>query len=177
MKKRVIRNAHDAYWFLKDHPKFNVPERTEIDEDEIEEAKQEGFKVTVDQSGKAYRIWPKIIRHALDCNLDIFYTKVNHPTRGRVDKDASKNKYVECWLEFGPIYYGYAYSGCETPLSEWDDTTMLLHSHDTDLDTGAPTFDEALVKLAKLVLKHYGDYEDKHSQREVLKKLIAVSKA
>ena len=162
MKKRVIRNAYDAYWFLYYHPKFNVPERTEIDPEQADELKKAKVKLVTDPCGKMYRMWPDVLRHALDCNLDIFYAKVNHPTHGRVDDDNSKNKYVEVWMEFGPIYYGYAASGCETPLADWDDTTMLLHSHDINLDTGAPTFDEALVKLAKLVLKHYGDYAKKN---------------
>ena len=41
----------------------------------------------------------------------------------------------------------------------------LVHYHDWKLDCGAPTFDEAIVKLANLVLKEYGDYiedEDKN---------------
>ena len=43
-------------------------------------------------------------------------------------------------------------------MGDWDTETMLQTIHDIRLDTGAPTFDEALVKLAKLVKKHYGDY-------------------
>jgi hypothetical protein len=160
MKKRVIRNAYDAWWFLYSHPKLNTQERTEVEPEQVEELKKQGVVVITDPCGKSYRYW-ELTRHALDCNLDIFYAKVNHPKRGRVDKDMSKNKYVEVWLEFGPIYYGFAYSGGTEPMAEWDDTTMLLHSHDPNLDTGAPTFDEALVKLAKLVLKHYGDYPSK----------------
>ena len=33
-----------------------------------------------------------------------------------------------------------------------------MNYHDTKLDCGAPTFDEALVKLARLVKRHYGDF-------------------
>ena len=40
-------------------------------------------------------------REAMDCNLDIFYTKVDE--RRRVNDDKSKNVNVECWLEFETI--------------------------------------------------------------------------
>lgn len=165
-KKRVIRNAWDAYWFLYEHPKMNVQERSEVTPDQIEELKKEGVTLVTDPSGKVYRIWHHIFKHAMECNLDIFYTKVNRPTRGRVDKDVSKNKYVECWLEFGPIYYGYSFSGTDKPMAAWDDTTMLHHSHDYRLDTGGRTFDEGLIRLAKNVMKFYGDYDEKRAEDE-----------
>lgn len=162
MKKHVIRNAHDSWWFLYNHPKFSVPTRTEIPPEyveglkEIEGLKGAGVELFTEASGKSYRMWPQVPIHALHCNLDIFYTKVN--ARRRVDKDKAKNTNVECWLEFGPIQYGYAYSCTDTPMDEYDTETILHHIHDINLDTGAPTFDEALVKLARLVKKHYGDY-------------------
>lgn len=84
-------------------------------------------------------------RDALDTNLDIFYSKVNE--HGRVDDDATKNTNVECWLEFGPLKQQVS-----------DGNLDMAHFHDIDLDCGAPTFDEALIKLARLVKRHYGDY-------------------
>lgn len=152
--KKVIRNAHDSWWFLYNHPKFSVPSRTEIAD--VEGLMEDRVELFIEASGKAYRMWPQIPIHALHCNLDIFYTKVD--AQRRVDKDKTKNTNVECWLEFGPIQYGYAYSGTDTPMDEHDTTTILHHIHDIRLDTGAPTFDEALVKLAKLVKKHYGGF-------------------
>lgn len=163
-KKRVIHNSFEAHWFLYYHPKFNAQERYEVSPEQVEELKKDGVTLVTDPCGRVYRVWHHSINHALECNLDIFYAKVNHPTRGRVDKDKSKNKYVEVWLEFGPVYYGFAYSGTKKPMGEWDDTTMLHHSHDIRLDTGGRTFDESLVKLAKLVLKFYGDYCDKRAE-------------
>ena len=165
--KHTIKNAYDAYWFLHSHPKFNIPLRVEISPEEFTEYKNgvkiveynnKKVKVSKDAGGKCYRYF-LTKKYAVDVNLDIFYTKVNK--KRSVDSNPDKNQYVECWLEFGPIQYSYAYSGTKKPMGEWDTETVLEHTHDIRLDTGAPTFDEALVKLAKLVKKYYGDFEEK----------------
>ena len=159
--KRKIRNAFDAYYFLRNHPKLNVQVRMEVPSNEASSLEKEGFKITRDVGGKCYRIYRHLFEHALD-KMDVHYVKTNKPGgKGKVDKDPSKNLYVECWLELGSLYYGYVYSGGEEPWDVWDEETMLHTSHDWDLDCGAPTFDEALIKLAKKVLKKYGDYSDK----------------
>jgi hypothetical protein len=99
-------------------------------------------------------------REAIDFNLDIFYTKTNKPGgHGRVDDDKSKNKHVECWLEFGQEEYGYH--------SDWEDgESYIITYHDYDLDCGGTTFDEALIALAKNIMKHYGDYEKNEGKRD-----------
>lgn len=158
--RHKITNAYEAYWFLYEHPKLMAPTRNEVTPEEAARLEAEGYWITRDTGGKCYRMWRHMNRRAFVDNLSIFYTKVNHPDRGRVDDDPKKNKFVECWLEFGPLEYGYAYSGSGTPLADYDDTTMLHHYHDIDLDTGGPTFDIALVRLARLVRKKYGDYAD-----------------
>jgi hypothetical protein len=167
--KRKITNSFEAWWFIYSHPKLNVQDRSEVTPEEADKMEAEGFLITRDTGGKCYRIWRHLWCHALDHNLDIFYARVNKERGGRVDDDKSKNKFIECWLEFGPIYYGYAYSGDNKPMGDWDDTTLLHHCHDSDLDTGGSTFDEGLIRLAKNVLKKYGDYNDKlaehHSKR------------
>jgi hypothetical protein len=158
MKKHKITNAYEAWHFLYEHPKLKLPERNQVTSKKADKLEAEGFWVTRDVGGKCYRMWRHLHRHALEENLIIHYAKVNG--RGRVGDDESKNKHIECWLEFGPLEYGYAYSGGKEP-SDWDTETTRHHFHDIDLDTGAATFDEALVRLAKLVRKKYGDYEDK----------------
>lgn len=165
MKKKAhhkIANAYDAFWFIHDHPKFMLRERTPVEPEEADKLEAEGFLITRDTGGKCYREWRHLHRHAIDENLEIFYTKTNKPGgHGRVDDDRSKNKHVECWLEFGPSYYGYAYSGNKKPAGDWDIETMKHMSHDYRLDCGGTTFDQALVALARLVRKHYGDYRDR----------------
>ena len=144
-KKRSIKDAYDAWWFLYNHPKLNVQERDEVTPEEAADLEAGGSLVARDSGGKCWRVWRHLWRHALDENLD----------------NASKNKWAECWLEFGPIYYGYAYSGGKEPAGDWDTETTLHHSHDPYLDTGGGTFDQGLVRLARNVLRRYGDYSDK----------------
>ena len=160
-KNRVISNSYEAYHFLKSHPKLNVPSRHEVTPKKANELGKKGFLITRDPCGKCYRVWRHQFECALDSNLDIFYAKVDK--HGVVNKNKKKNKIIQCWLEFGPLQYGFVYSGTDKPLYEEDDTTMLHHVHDPKLDTGGSTFDEALVLLAKNVLKHYGDYSEKTS--------------
>ena len=167
-KKRYhkITNAYDAYWFIHDHPKFMLAERNEVTPEEATKMEADGFWITRDVGGKCYRVYRHIHRHAIDLNLDIHYTKTNKPGgHGRVDDDNSKNKHVECWLEFGQEEYGYMYSGGPEPNGDYDTETMRVNCHDWRLDTGAPTFDEALVNLAKLVRKHHGDYKPHDGRR------------
>ena len=146
-----IANAHDAFWFLHEHPRFECREAILLTEEQAKTLK-------LDKGERIRKIkddmpWNKeksyfirefgLEREAMDCNLDIFYTKVDE--RRRVNDDKSKNVNVECWLGFGTI---------EQSVS--DGVLHMTHYHDPDLDCGAPTFDEALVKLAKLVKRHYG---------------------
>lgn len=74
------------------------------------------------------------------CFRDILYimvVKIN-PETCEVDDDESKNTQTQVWLECGP--WGEEYN-----------------CHDWDLDCGANTFEEAIIKLAHLVKEHYND--------------------
>jgi hypothetical protein len=160
-KKHKITNAYEAWWFMYEHPKLKLSERHEVTPEEAAKLEAEGFWITRDVGGKCYRMYRHLHRHALEENLSIHYAKTNKPGgHGRVDDDQSKNKHVECWLEFGPLEYGYAYSGGKEPMADWDTETVRHHYHDIDLDTGGATFDEGLIRLAKNVRKKYGDYEE-----------------
>lgn len=147
-----ISTAYDAYWFLHEHPKMLCLQMAMVDaktpakrsarsrirllKDECPWLKSERYKV---------REFTHLERHAVDCNLDIFYARVNK--RGRVDDDETENVFIECWLEFGPIKFAVT-----------DGVLRLQNQHDIDLDCGAPTFDQALVKLARRVKRKYGDF-------------------
>jgi hypothetical protein len=63
--------------------------------------------------------------------------KIN-PEKGRIDDNEKLNIATEVWLECGPY-----------------EKSCL--NHDVDLDCGAPTFEEAIIRLAKLVRRKYGD--------------------
>lgn len=78
-----------------------------------------------------------IFRNLFECGLYTAVVKINPETRA-VDDDPAKNTEVEVWLEHG----------------SYDDNYQ--HTHDFNLDCGAPTFEEAIIKLAELVKVHYG---------------------
>lgn len=82
-------------------------------------------------------------------SLVIMVVKVN-PETDRIEDDQALNTATRVWLEHGPFgittveEHGIAGAAC---------------SHDLDLDCGGTTFEEAIIELAALVLKHYGDYD------------------
>jgi hypothetical protein len=150
MDKRRIGSAYDAWWFLYYHPRLCLCARTpEPDKEHAKELKAKGFLVRRDKCGKHWRLWRHNLHHAVEENLSIFYVKVD--SEGHQNDNQALNLYPEVWLETGSLEWGYA-----TP---WDTETSRIEYHDPDLDCGAPTFDEALVKLAGLVLRKYGDYK------------------
>ena len=162
-----IVTAYDAWWFIYNHPKFMLRERYEITEKEAKDLRAGGFIVTQDRghkseyvqgmgnvggaSGKCWREWRHMHRHAIETNLSIFYAKVD--AKGRTNDNPALNLHPECWLEFGSEEWGY--------YSDWENETSRMSYHDIALDCGGDTFDEALTVLAKLILKKYGDYKDR----------------
>lgn len=42
------------------------------------------------------------------------------------------------------------------PIAKSESSLLAVPSVDTNLNCGAPTFEKAIIKLAKLVLEHYG---------------------
>lgn len=155
VKRRQIKSAHDAWWFLHEHPEFQCPSRHEITEREAQN-KIKRTKIYVDKNGNYWRVWPKSLDwHVIEHNLDIHYTVVD--TKGCINDDESKNQYQACWLEFGQIEWGYHAPEFETGDGQTA-REYRMNYHDIDLDCGAATFDEALIKLAKLVQKKYGDF-------------------
>lgn len=141
LSKHRISSAYDAYQFLVRHPAFRRKHRQEITEEEASVLRKKGFLIASDDD-QYFKESRHLSTPAIEeGGLLIFYTKVN--AKGRVSDDPKQNVYPECWLEFGPMEY---LDGVPFP------------SHDMRLDTGAPTFDAALVNLARLVRRHYGDY-------------------
>jgi hypothetical protein len=148
-----ISTAYDAYWFLLEHPKLNCREAVLDDtarERDFPLPRGERLRRVHDETP-----WEKKTyvlrefgakREALPVNLSIFYAKVDK--RGWQNDDQFLNLYPECWLEFGKIKQGVQ-----------DGHLSVINYHDIRLDCGAPTFDAALVKLARLVRKHYRDYK------------------
>lgn len=69
--------------------------------------------------------------------LDISVVKVN-PETDAIEINDDLNIKTQVWLEFGPM-------------------DGLIPEHDTRLDCGADTFEEAIIQLANLVDKYYLD--------------------
>lgn len=70
--------------------------------------------------------------------LEIDVVKVN-PINSMIENDDNRNTKTEVWLEFGAVL--------EEDVCE----------HDTRLDCGGDTFEEAIVELANLVDTYYLD--------------------
>lgn len=173
--RRRILSAHDAWWFLHEHPKFIRKERDPLEPNEVEEARKpapppkegdvigkmigrrKGFRVIKDKGGNHWREWHALTIPAVTENLDIHYAQVDK--RGRINDDASQNQFTACWLEFGQVNYEHHYDN--KPGWRGTQRAYKMHYHDIDLDCGAATFDEALIKLARLVMKKYGDFPSK----------------
>jgi hypothetical protein len=81
-------------------------------------------------------------------NLDMHVAKVDPKTR-IVSK--AKNAVTEIWLEAGP----WAEITGEPP-GTYDEVS----SHDIRLDCGGDTYEEAIIKMASLVKKYYGDHKE-----------------
>jgi hypothetical protein len=94
----------------------------------------------------------------MDETFDIFYAKVDDTHT--ISDDDTKNTNIECWLEFGPLEWTTDYKDV------YHDEPIVQQYHDADLDCGAATFDEAIVKLAKLVRKKYGIYDRKTTHND-----------
>jgi hypothetical protein len=71
--------------------------------------------------------------------LVIDVVKVN-PANNRIENDDVLNTKIQVWLECGKYNEDYEQG-----------------QHDIDLDCGADTFEEAIIKLAKLVADKYGN--------------------
>lgn len=81
--------------------------------------------------------------------LDIEVVKVN-PENHMIDDDDTLNKKNQVWLEFGRAFL------------DLDSSENVMFEHDCNLDCGADTFEEAIIRLANLVNENYYDNgEDK----------------
>lgn len=71
-----------------------------------------------------------------------------NPADNRISDDPHMNTKIQWWVEYGPTLFRDNIPG-----------------HDWKRDFGADTYDEAIVKVAKSVHKHYGN-----DRRQVIKK-------
>ena len=93
--------------------------------------------------------------HFSQC-LDVMVVKVDPKTETCYTGETQlhRNTATRVWLEFGPWYK-------ESELTENDKANGLgeCASHDPRLDCGAPTYEEAIIRLANKTLAIYGNKE------------------
>lgn len=108
--------------------------------------------------------------------LDIMVAKVD-PSTGRVEDkwaeetwegrtrkvkvpDPARNTLTEIWLECGRVEAAEDLPGLGPSFFSEETIRDGVLTHDYNLDCGGTSFHEAIVKLAALVKKHYGDYAE-----------------
>ena len=79
--------------------------------------------------------------------LCIYVVKVN-PETDEIEINDNLNSKTQVWLEFGPIHYDNIFE-------------EMMPEHDINLDCGADTYEEAIIKLANLVDLYYDDNGEK----------------
>lgn len=67
-----------------------------------------------------------------------------NPKDMRISDDKHLNTRIDWWYEFGPTLWGDNYGDG-------------IRGHDHKCDGGAPTYDEAIIKVAKAIHKAYGN--------------------
>jgi len=132
-KWKPIKTAYEAYWFLHEHPEYVCNEYDRITKQQAKE-KSSSWSIIKDSHGQYWRKW-RLTRNSITTNLGIIYQK-------------SEDGQILCCLEFGGPMKN---TGKEGPM-------FLMNTHDIGLDVSAPTFDQALIKMARIVLKRDGDF-------------------
>lgn len=174
-KTRRFKNAYDAYWFLLDHPKLNAPYvygaesgtfdalQHPLSTVEVIAAKKKKTPLFKFRNQKGKFEYYKRSMHgdhrSIETNMDIFYANVDKT--GTINDDKKQNKFFECWLEIGPYEWTKSYKENIAHGGFWEgeeNRPHLINYHDWTLDCGAPTFDAALIILARKVQKKYGNY-------------------
>ena len=80
-------------------------------------------------------------------------THMVNPVDCVISTDGSRNTKLEWWIECNVANEDF------NPSAEFPDFESFRRYHDTILDCGGNTAEEAIDNLYNLVIKHYGDYE------------------
>lgn len=102
------------------------------------------------------RLGPKYPHSRFSECLNIYVVRVD-PTTQCIEDDKSRNTKTEVWLKCGAIQDPTPDSIKHNFATE-EDLNYGHPTHDFDLDCGGDTFEEAILKLANLVVEHYGDW-------------------
>lgn len=86
--------------------------------------------------------------------VDVVYV---NPETETIEDDRSLNTAFRVWIEAGPWYDLSQNENEIVPPGGWNEYNKWTRSHDHYLDCGAPTMEEALLRLASLVEVFYQD--------------------
>ena len=90
--------------------------------------------------------------------LDIEVAMVN-PKTNSIDDNKNKNTKMQVWLECGKWekFTEEELKIINQQEKKYAENQLGSFHHDVRLDCGGDTFEEAIIRLARLVKKHYGD--------------------
>ncbi len=94
-------------------------------------------------------------------HLDVYVAKVD-PNTLTIEDATARNTCTQVWLEFGPMYFKEDMSEEEWAANHYNMWGgHPVPSHDVELDCGADSYEDAIIKLADLVAERYGDDRNK----------------
>ena len=126
------QSLYNSWQYLNNHPIYYFFDGKVWNEDRIPNRFHEYYL----QSDIAH------IMHAWEIDPHLV-----NPATDMIDKDGEKNTKLRWWMESGPLLWGEDPNLAGSPV----------RGHDPDLDCGADTYEEALIKLAKRVHDVYGN--------------------
>lgn len=86
--------------------------------------------------------------------------------KGKRPFDTKRNTETNVWVEWGPYVENHGTDPNESPYTP----TQGIGSHDYRVDTGAKTFERAMVNLAHNIWKLYGDKTETPDDAKLSKK-------
>jgi hypothetical protein len=154
-----MERFYEAYKYLESHPIFNTTPGETVDLSDDPLGIASGFDLDLtDESLKAV----PYNNYRFDLALDIDVVKVN-PETGQIDDDPAKNTLPQVWLECGPweadLYKDEDPELREETYKEIPEDKRGGFTHDTNLDCGGDTFEDAIIALAELVKLNYDNPE------------------
>ena len=79
------------------------------------------------------------------------------PATETIEDDDARNTAFRVWVEAGPPFDMRTDPNLPPPEGGWTLDNCWCSGHDLRLDCGAPTVEDALLKLADLVEQHYNE--------------------
>lgn len=146
--------THERIRWLKSHPLWQYPVKLPIDQYNRDLLPLENYPDhRIDSEGNPYII---VDMGGFNECIEIEPVLVN-PETGCVDDDESLNTELHVWLEGGGWHDMSQSEYMPEPPNGWNDYNKWVACHDYSLDCSGKTMLEAMLALADLVEKQYGN--------------------